>query len=211
MSIASTLRRGLAPSALALAAALAAAPGLSAQGHLVSLGGEINHGSLSVEPRYGTVGTEFKIVPHNLPPNTDVQVMLGALRAGFEVVKTLRTDDRGLLSGRDTITITVPDWVTNDRAYLVMLTDTNYNPLAQADMFHPTKADGMIVRRGLVKLDPTGCRFLTAEGGEQYALEGDTSMLMLGKEMLVKGKVVPAGQCGPFTTIELRAAKLPPF
>jgi hypothetical protein len=192
--------------------AVAAGPShLSAQGHLVSLGGEINHGSLSVSPRWGVNGSTFKIAPKALPPNTDVQIMMGALHDGFEVVKVMRTDESGRLASHDTLEITVPDWVRPDRPYLVMLTDMEYNPLAQADMFHPTRPDGTLVRRGTVKVDPSGCRLLMGEDGEEYILTGDLSGLMPEKEMLVAGRVTQPTACGTFTTISVQKVKLPPY
>ena len=211
MSIDRRARRGLALSTAALAFALfAGGADLSAQGHLVTLGGSVNHGAMSVFPRSGAPGTTFKMAPQGLPPNTPVQIMMGALRSGFEVVQTITTDDSGRLGGRDTIVVTVPSWVETDKAYLVMLTDTNYNPLAAADMFHPTKPDGSLVRRGMLKQDPSGCTVLTSEGGEIYMLTGDKTQLMMNKEMVVHGKVVPTGACGNVTTIDVRTATLPP-
>ena len=212
MSIHRWARRGLAVSAFALGCAFAAGHSrLSAQGHLVSLGGEINHGALSVEPRFGTNGSTFKIAPHALPPNIDVQVMMGALHDGFEVVQVLHTDDRGRLAGQDTVEVKVPDWVRPDRPYLVMISDMQYNPLAQADMFHPTRPDGTVIRRGTVKIDPSGCRLLVAEGGDEYILTGDVSGLMPEKEMLVSGVVTQPGSCGTFTTISVQKSKLPSY
>ena len=153
-----SFRGRLALPALALACALSGAAELSAQGHLVTLGGAINRGAMSVAPRAGAAGTIVRLVPQGLPPNTPVQIMMGALRSGFEVVQTISTDDAGKIGGRDTVYVTVPAWVQTDRAYLLMLTDTNYNPLAAADVFNPTKADGTLQRRGAVKQDISGDR-----------------------------------------------------
>lgn len=200
-------QRTLELTALAVACALAAgAAELSAQGHLVTLGGQTNQGLIAVQPRSGAPGTLLRLAPQGLPPNTAVQVMMGALRSGFEVVATLDTDPTGRIGGRDTVTIRVPSWVTDDRAYLVMLTDIHYSPLAAADLFHPTRADGTLVRRGIVKADPSGCMTLIGEGGELYVLTGETRLLQPEADMVVKGTVVKPGACGQATTIELRSA-----
>ena len=207
--------RRLAISTVALAAALlAGGADLAAQrtsGHAVVLGGEINPGTSSVLTRSGATGAEVKVLAQGLPPNTAVQVMMGALRDGFEVVQTLSTDDQGHINGRDTATFKVPEWVKNDRPYLVMISDLQYNPLAAADMFHPTALDGSVVRRGTIKIEDPSCPTLIAtEGAEIYFLVGDTSVLMPGKEMVVKGRVSDTTRCGNTTTIEVTSAEPPP-
>ena len=206
--------RRLAISTVALAAALlAGGADLSAQrtsGHAVVLGGEINPGTSSVLTRSGATGAEVKVLAQGLPANTNIQIMMGALRDGFEVVQTLSTDDQGHINGRDTVTFKVPDWVKNDRAYLVMISDLQYNPLAAADMFHPTAPDGALVRRGTIKIEDPSCPTLTAEGAEIYFLVGDISALTPGKEMVVKGRVSDTTRCGNTTTIEVTSAEPPP-
>ncbi|MSR35864.1 MAG: hypothetical protein EXR95_04345 [Gemmatimonadetes bacterium] len=209
-----TRDRRLALPTLALTfALLGGALDLSAQhtsGHLVVLGGEATAGSVSVSPRHGVVGTELKLVPKGLPANAAVQIMMGALRDGFEVVQTASTDDGGRIRRQDTVRIVVPDWVKNDRPYLVMITDPSYNPLAAADMFHPTSADGMLQRRGTITYQDPTCPMLTAEGGEIYFLVGDPSLLPAGKDWILKGWVAQPGRCVNVTTIHVTNAGPPP-
>jgi hypothetical protein len=126
---------------------------------------------------------------------------------GFEVVATPMTDGNGRFDGRDTIAITVPDWVQTNRSYLVMLTDINYKPLAAADMFHPTDANGGLSRRGTVKLDDPKCPTLTGQGGELYFLTGDISALQGGADVVIKGRVTGPTPCGETTTIAVESFK----
>jgi hypothetical protein len=214
MSTAPALRpqgRRLAIPTVALTfALLAGGADLSAQrssGHAVVLGGEIHPGTSSVITRSGPSGAEIKVLARGLPASTQVQIMMGALRDGFEIVQTVATDTDGRINGRDTVSLTVPDWVKNDRAYLVMITDLQYNPLASADMFHPTAADGVVTRRGTIKVEDPRCPTLTAEGAEIYFLVGDLSLLKAGQEMVVKGKVTDDQRCGNTTTIEVTQAQ----
>jgi hypothetical protein len=194
---------------LALSFALVAgASHASAQsGHLVQIGYNQNPGLSMVSPRSGTIGSTIKIGTKSLPPNTAVQIMIGALMDGFEVVATPMTDGNGLFDGRDTVEITVPDWVQTNRSYLVMLTDLQYNPLAAADMFHPTDANGGLSRRGTVKFDDPKCPTLTGQGGELYFLTGDTSGLTGGADVVIKGQVTDYTPCGKTTTIKVLSYK----
>jgi hypothetical protein len=195
------------PCARVLAASLAwlagGAAALSAQGHLVTAGDDVLTGSATVSPRNGAPGTVIKVAPHGLPPNTEVQIMLGELDA-WEVLQTLATDDRGRIAGSDTVSLTVPDWVKNDRAYLVMLTTPNYKPLVAADMFHPTDQNGVVKRKGTVKLDDPSCPMLTGQLDEIYVLVGDTNDLRGGERVMVEGPIVASNRCGGVTTIDMK-------
>jgi hypothetical protein len=193
----------------ALALLVGGAAALSAQGHLVRTGDDVLTGAATVSPRNGAPGTIIKVAPHGLPPNTLVQIMLGELDA-WEVLQTLATDDRGRIAGLDTVSLTVPDWVKNDRAYLVMLTTPEYRPLVAADMFHPTDQNGNVRRKGTVKLDDPSCPMLTAELDEIYLLVGDTSALRGGERVVVEGPIVAPGRCGKVTTIDVRKSRAVP-
>src|SRR5688500_9049879 len=200
-----SVSRGLLACAL-----LAGAPELSAQagtpqdppgspvsgaGHRVVSGGTMYPGLITVINRFGPIGSEMRIATQQLPGNRDVQIMMGAVRDGFEIVRTDRTDDRGLIGGQETVTFPVPDWVRADRPYLVMITDLEYHPLAAADMFHVTTAEGLVTRRGVVKLENAGCPILVADGSDEwYVLLGNTIRLIAGEEMAVRGPVREPGE-----------------
>jgi hypothetical protein len=198
-------------SVLSLALSLALLGGAShasaQSGHLVQIGYNQNPGLSMVSPRSGTIGSTIKIGTKSLPPNTAVQIMIGALMDGFEVVATPMTDGNGLFDGRDTVEIKVPDWVKTNRSYLVMLTTLDYKPLAAADMFHPTDANGGLSRRGTVKFDDPKCPTLIGQGGELYFLTGSTAGLMGGDDVVIKGTVVGPTACGPTTTIKIDSFK----
>jgi hypothetical protein len=117
------------------------------------------------------------------------------------------TDDAGKIGGMDSLQVTVPDWVTQDRPYLVIVTDVNYNPLGSADMFHPTDATGMLARTGKVSLQSTSCPILTGEADEIYYLTGITSGLQMGDRIRVVGRPVESTACGKGTTIEVQKAE----
>ena len=181
-------------------------------GHRVVSGGTMYGGLTTVVTRSGPTGSVMTMYAQQLPPDRDVQIMMGALRDGFEIVRTARTDDMGRIQGQDSIRITVPDWVKFDRPYLVMITDLQYHPLAAADMFHPTTPEGVLSRIGVVKLEDPKCPVLVADGSDEwYVLVGNTARLIAGEKMAVRGKVVPAGQCGPMTTIEVQETRNPPL
>ena len=181
-------------------------------GHRVVSGGTMYPGLTTVITRSGPTGSQMTVHAQQLPANRDIQIMMGALRDGFEIVQTTRTDDMGRIQGQDSIRVTVPDWVRTDRPYLVMITDLQYHPLAAADMFHPTTPEGVITRMGVVKLEDPKCPVLVADGSDEwYVLVGNTARLIAGEKMAVRGKVVSTGPCGAMTTIEVAETRNPPI
>jgi hypothetical protein len=115
-------------------------------GHAVVVGGHASTGIATVTVNHGRPGTALRVATKQLPTNQSAQMSLGALRDGFEVLKTGHVDMGGRFDGRDTVEVTIPGWVQNDRPYLLMVTDLEYNPFAPAEMVHPTDARGMIRR-----------------------------------------------------------------
>jgi hypothetical protein len=178
-------------------------------GHAVLVGGHATTGVATATVNHGRPGGLLKVATRQLPANATAQISLGAIRDGFEVVKTGFVDMGGRFNGRDTVEVTVPTWVRNDRPYLLMVTDLEYHPFAPAAMVHPTDARGMIRRTGLVKREPTGgCLTLTGEADELYFLTGDTGGLTSGEEVRIEGRPVQNTRCGTGTTIEVRSARL---
>lgn len=206
-------RRRLNRSALLLtplALAVIGAADASAQGHRVPVGNTEQPGTTTVTPGNAAVGEIVWIRTAYLPPATPVQFMLGALRDGFEIVVTRMTDDRGRIDGLDSLQVTVPEWVSTDRPYLLIVTDTDYNPLGAADMFHPTDANGVLQRVGQVTLAAQGCPVLTGEADEVYFLVGDTSGLANGDRVSIVGRAVDSSTCGAGTTIEIQKLEKKP-
>ena len=178
-------------------------------GHAVLVGGHAATGIATVVTNHGRPGATLRVATKQLPQATEAQISLGAVRDGFEVVKTGFVDMGGRFNGRDTVEVTIPDWVRNDRPYLLMVTDLSYNPFAPAEMVHPTDARGMIRRTGIVKREPTGgCLTLTGEGGELYFLTGDTGSLASGADARIEGRPLQNTRCGVGTTIEVRSTRL---
>lgn len=180
---------------------------LSAQ-HRVQVGADRPAGITTVTPHSGPVGSVIAVQARSLPAGVPVQIMIGALRSGFEVVAAAVSDEEGVLAGsglaeRGTFPVTVPEWVQNDRSYLLILTDREYNPLAVADVFHPTDANGWVLRKGRISNLETECPTLTNESDELYFLGGDTGALAVGDEVVVEGTIGDSELCGPGTTIDV--------
>ena len=178
-------------------------------GHSTVVGGHASTGVASAFPNNGRVGAVLKVSTRSLPAAQSAQISLGAMRDGFEVIKTGYVDSGGRFDGRDTVQVTIPDWVQNDRPYLLIVSDLAYVPFAPAEMVHPTDAQGMVRRKGMVRQEAMGgCLTLTGEAGELYYLSGATSALRAGREARLEGRVVQNGRCGTGTTIEVRSARL---
>ncbi len=178
-------------------------------GHRVAVGGDRLVGVTTVSPSNGPPGTVVAVRAQSLPPGTPVQVMIGALQSGFEVVAITVTDEAGNLSNADSVGITLPDWVQSDRSYLFMVTDRSYHPLAAADVFHPTDANGMVQRAGRIMYEPTDCPALTNQAEELYFLAGDPGEVKPGEEVVVEGPIVKSEVCGPGVTIDVRQLRRP--
>jgi hypothetical protein len=193
---------------LTLGAIAAAADDAAAQGgHRTVVGLMPMAGSTTITTRSASAGAKIWIRTANLPARTEMQIMMGALRDGFEVISTTVTDDAGKIGGMDSLQVTVPTWVTQDRPYLVIVTDLNYNPLGSADMFHPTDRNGLLARTGRVSLQGTSCHVLTGDADEIYYLTGITSGLQMGDRIKVVGRPVESTTCGKGTTIEVQKAE----
>ena len=192
----------LAPLAFGLMGA--GAVDLAAQGgHRVSVGGTPATGTTTVTPRSAAPGETVWIQTAYLPPATPIQLMVGALRDGFEIVVSRVTDEAGRFNGLDSLEMTVPEWVTWDRPYLMIVTDTEYKPLGSADMFHPTDQNGMLKRVGTIQQEATGCPFLTGEADEIYFLVGNTSSLRTGDKVTIVGRALESSPCGTGTALEV--------
>jgi hypothetical protein len=178
-------------------------------GHAVAIGGHASTGIATVVTNHGPAGTIIKVATKQLPPDMSAQISLGAVRDGFEVVKTGYVDMGGRFNGRDTVEVTMPDWVRTDRPYLVMVTDLEYNPFAPADMVHPTDGRGLLTRRGVVKQEVTGgCPTLTGEAGELYFLTGLPGGLTVGEKVRIEGRPLQNTSCGVGTTIEVSSVRM---
>ncbi len=143
---------------------------------------------VTTRPATALPGKTFKFEPARLPANTTVQLMMGAVGEGFEVVKTVTTDKDGLVKGSTAFDLTVPAWIKRDRSYLVMAEDMDFKPLAPAVVFNATDPQGGLKRRGKVVVG-SRCVILFDELGARYPLSGDLEGLKTGDEIIVDGAI----------------------
>ena len=177
-------------------------------GHAVVVGGHASTGIAAVIENHGAPGGTIRVTTKQMPPDMSAQISFGALRDGFEVIKTGYVDMGGRFDGRDTVQVTIPDWVQNDRPYLLIVSDLEYHPFAPAEMVHPTDIHGMVRREGLVKREPTGgCLTLTGESDELYYLTGNTAGLVAGEEARIEARIIQNTSCGIGTTLEVRSSR----
>ena len=197
---------------LSASGGLLAAADLDAQdsrvGHRVRVGTDRPAGAVTVTPHSGAAGTVIAVKGEKLPPGMPIQIMIGAIRSGFEVVAAAVSDDAGNLAGSSisapgTFPVTIPEWVQRDRSYLLILTDRQYNPLAVADVFYPTDAQGNVERTGRVTYDDGSCPTLTNDQDEVYFLEGGVQSIGVGDQVVVEGRMVTSESCGPGPTIQV--------
>lgn len=194
----------LAASALAVAPAAAQHPPGAAYDVLFGPTGPL--GAPLTSPGFGPVGSLIALTPKDLPANKPVQLMIGAVRSGFEVVAETVTDSEGRIGGSETPSLEVPDWVETDRAYLVIVADRDYQPLDRADFFHPTAADGTLSRTG--RIAGHGTCTLLVNDQRRYVLVGDTGGWTEGPaEVVVTGTAEPAGSCGDGIAIRVRSIR----
>ncbi len=92
------------------------------------VGGQASTGTATAMPNNGKAGATLKVTTGQLPSDLAAQINFGALRDGFEVIKTGHIDMGGRFNGRNTIDVTIPDWVKTDRPYLLIVSDLEYNP-----------------------------------------------------------------------------------
>jgi hypothetical protein len=178
-------------------------------GHSTVVGGHASTGVASAFPNNGKVGAVLKVSTRSLPVSQSAQISLGAMRDGFEVIRTGYVDNAGRFDGRDTVEVTIPEWVQNDRPYLLIVSDLAYTPFAPAEMVHPTDARGMVRRKGMVRQEAMGgCLTLTGDAGELYYLSAQTSAVQAGREARIEGRVIQNGRCGVGTTIDVRSARV---
>lgn len=156
----------------------------------------------TIDPSSGPPGTEVEVQWVLLPAVTPVQIGVGALRVGFEVVKQVMTDR----TGNFTETVVIPDWAEVNRPHNFVVLDLYFRPLAVSGMFHVTGADGKVVRDGTLGPMAGGCRLLRGEGAV-YALAGDLGDFTEGDAVVVEGTIADRTTCPEGITIEVAAVR----
>jgi hypothetical protein len=121
-----------------------------------------------------------------------MRIGVGAQRVGFEVLKEVLSDDKGVFAD----TIKIPDWSTNNRPVMLIVFDFYFNPLAISSAFQVTDADGMMVRTGRLQ-QPTGrCAELLSTENDKYWLTGDIGEFRPGDRVVVQTRLGKPTDCG---------------
>lgn len=199
-------------------AALAAAPlaGQDARedgrGHPAMSGPEVLFGPEGpraaplTRPGFGPAGTLVELQTNGLPSNHPIQIMIGAMQQGFEVVAETVTDENGRVRGASAISVASPEWLETDRAYLVIVSDRDYEPLDRAAFFHPTTENGTLTRAGTIASHGARCTLLLNDEG-RYVLVGDAGAFADGTEVVVTGTAELAEDCGDGLAIRVREVR----
>lgn len=157
-------------------------------------------------PGFGPAGSLVELTPRDLPAEEAVQLMIGAMQQGFEVVTEAVTDAEGRIAGAASPVVEIPDWVETDRPYVVIVADRGYAPLGRADIFHPTDDDGTLSRVGRVTRHGT-CTMLVNDW-QRYVLLGDVGEWAEELErVMVTGTAEPAGSCGEGIAIRVEVVR----
>ncbi len=151
----------------------------------------------TISPTSGGSGTEVTISAIHLPAITPVQIGIGAIGTGFEVLHQLMTNPEGEI----TYSVQVPRWVTRDRSHVFIVFDIYFRPLSMSGPFHVTDRNGLLTRTGrITRRDPV-CTTLLADDGELYSLVGDLRDLTTDDEVTVEGGLAEGSQCPRGTAV----------
>ncbi len=159
----------------------------------------------TISPQSGGSGTEVTVSAINLPAITPVQIGIGAIGTGFEVLHQLMTNPRGEI----TDTVQVPRWVTTDRSHVFIVFDIYFRPLSMSEPFHVTDRNGLFSRAGRISRQDAACTTLVADDDQLYSLHGDLRGLRPEDEVIVQGTLAEASACGQGTAIDVVRIRRP--
>ena len=172
---------------------------LSAQAHITASAIDSLRKIQSIEPRTGPPGTEVEIYTENLPLQGKVVLGVGAINAGFEALAEAQQGALGEVGG----TVTIPMSATWDRAIVLITFNGNFAPTALSDPFHPTNAEGRILRAGVLTEEGEGCPAMRDGDGYFYTLVGELGDLKAGDRIAVEGTFSATGECSQGETIRV--------
>ncbi len=152
-----------------------------------------------MNPNSGPNGTRLTIGVDSLGPMNALRIGIGATGSGFEEVGQVLSD----MDGRISLDLTVPQWPRPDRAYLVIVFDLYFRPLAFSDPFHVTGPNGIVERQGELTATGTSCVPFSDRDGFSYKLTGDTGDFRPGQEVIVEGTIADASVCRDPNTIQV--------
>ena len=141
----------------------------------------------------------------HLPAITPVQIGIGAIGTGFEVLHQLMTSPEGEI----TDTVRVPVWVTRDRSHVFIVFDIYFRPISMSGPFHVTDRNGLFSRTGRISRRDSVCTTLVAEDHQVYSLEGDLRGLRPDDEVIVEGALAKTSRCDEGTAMDVVRIRRP--
>jgi hypothetical protein len=157
-----------------------------------SLDGDFSYRIATFSPSSGPPGTTVAVKWEYLPAITPMRIGVGAQRVGFEVLKEVLSDDKGVFSD----TITIPEWASTNRPVVLIVFDFYFNPLAISSAFQVTDANGMMVRSGRLQ-PPTGrCAELLTTENDHIWLSGSVGEFKPGDRVVAQVRLGKPADCG---------------
>ncbi len=156
-------------------------------------------GGLTVHPLAGPPGTEVQVEMGGLPPNTGVVIAFGGLRAGYQWVDEVASDEDGRLSEQ----VRVPDWADADETHYFFVKFPGQAPVATSPAFYLTGEDGRIRVRG--EVTDEGREFPTLRGpdDELYCLGGEVAGFEPGNRVRIEGRLAESLDCPEGIPVEV--------
>ncbi len=159
----------------------------------------------TISPQSGARGTLVTVSAIHLPAITPVQIGIGAIGTGFEVLHQLMTSPEGAI----TDTVRVPAWVTRDRSHVFIVFDIYFRPISMSGPFHVTDRNGLFSRAGRISRRDSVCTTLVAEDDQVYSLEGDLRGLQPDDEVIVEGALAETSGCDEGTAMDVVRIRRP--
>ena len=157
-----------------------------------SLAEDYSYRIATFSPSSGPPGTLVSVKWEFLPAITPMRIGVGAQRVGFEVLKEVLSDDKGVFSD----TIKIPEWASTNRPVMLIVFDFYFNPLAISSAFQVTDANGVLVRTGRLQPKTGQCAELLSTENDHYWLTGDIGAFQPGDRVVVESKVGNPAACG---------------
>jgi hypothetical protein len=159
-----------------------------------SIADEFAYRIATFSPASGPPGTTVAVKWEYLPAITPMRIGVGAQRVGFEVLKEVLSDDKGVFAD----TIKIPEWASVNRPVMLIVFDFYFNPLAISSAFQVTDANGLLVRTGRLQESTGGssCVELLTTENDHYWLTGDTGAFVPGDRVVVQSRVGSPTACG---------------
>ncbi len=159
----------------------------------------------TISPQSGSSGTEVTVSAIHLPAITPVQIGVGAIGTGFEVLDQLMTSPEGEI----THTVQVPRWATRDRSHVFIVLDIYFRPLSMSGPFHVTDRNGLVSRAGRVMTRDSQCVTMLGGDDQLYSLTGDLRGLRPDDEVIVEGGLAENSPCDQGVALDVVRVRRP--